>query len=255
MKMRIAGRELGYFSVGEGQAVILVHAFPLDGRMWHDTAVGLRGRCRVIAPDMRGFGESELGPGQPAIADMADDVAALMDSLGLAKATVGGQSMGGYVALAFAARHRARLAGLILADTRAGADSEAARSARAQALAVVQSQGVEAFVERQLASLLAPGASEEVRNRVRVLGRQSPEALCAAIGALRDRPDRRAELPSIDCPTLVIVGAQDQITVRQEMAEMAGAIPGARLVEIPEAGHLSSLERPAEFIAALADFV
>ena len=255
MKMRIAGRELGYFSLGEGPAVVLVHAFPLDGRMWHDTAVGLRGKCRVIAPDMRGFGESELGPGQPAIADMADDVAALMDSLGLAKATVGGQSMGGYVALAFAARHRARLAG------RSWPIPERARTAKRHGRREPRpwpwctARASEAFVERQLASLLAPGASEEVRDRVRVLGRQSPEALRAAIGALRDRPDRRAELPSIDCPTLVIVGAQDQITVRQEMAEMAGAISGARLVEIPEAGHLSSLERPAEFIAALANFV
>jgi 3-oxoadipate enol-lactonase len=255
MKTRIGDRNLGYTSAGEGRAVILVHAFPFDGRMWQETATGLAGRCRVIAPDMRGFGESDLGDGNHSIADMADDVAALMDNLGIAKATVGGMSMGGYVSLAFAARHVERLDGLILADTRAAPDSDAARAARADALVLVAKQGVAPYLERQLGALLSPSASDELRDRVRALGRQPPDGVCAGIRALRDRPDRRAELASIHCPTLVIVGSEDKISPPAEMAEIARAISGARLAEIAGAGHLSNLERPAEFVAAVTRFI
>jgi pimeloyl-ACP methyl ester carboxylesterase len=255
MKTRIGDRDVSYATVGEGRVVILVHAFPLDGRMWQATAQGLAAMCQVIAPDMRGFGESALGDGRHSIADMADDLAMLMDTLRIAKATVGGLSMGGYVSLAFAALHRDRLEGLILADTRAAADSDAARAGRADALALVEAQGVEPYVERQLAALLSPSASEEVKSQVRALGRQHPDGVCAGLRALRDRPDRRAELPGIACPTLVIVGTEDKIAPPTEMAEIAHAIAGSRLVEIAGAGHLSNLEKPSEFVAAIANFI
>jgi 3-oxoadipate enol-lactonase len=255
MKARIGDRALAYESIGGGQPLVLVHAFPLDGRMWMSTARTLADHCRVIVPDMRGFGASDLGGGDPSIADMADDVAALLDSLGIERATVGGLSMGGYVALAFAARHGARLERLILADTRAAADSDVARAGRADALALVAKDGVAALVERQLAALLSPAASEAVREQVRGLGRQSLEGVSAGLRALRDRPDRRAELSAIRCPTLVIVGSEDKISPPAEMAEIASAIPGARLVEIAGAGHLSNLERPNEFSSAIAHFI
>jgi pimeloyl-ACP methyl ester carboxylesterase len=255
MKARIGDRTLAYESFGGGQPLVLIHAFPLDGRMWASTARSLADRCRVIVPDMRGFGASELGGGAPSIADMADDVAALLDCLGIERATVGGLSMGGYVSLAFAARHRVRLDRLILADTRAAADSDAARAGRADALALVATDGVAALVERQLAVLLSPAAGEAVREQVRGLGRQSPEGVLAGIRALRDRPDRRAELATIRCPTLVIVGTEDKISPPTEMADIARAISSARLVEIAGAGHLSNLERPAEFSSAVAHFI
>jgi len=255
MKTRIGDRDLAYRAVGEGRVVILVHAFPLDGRMWMDTADALAGKCRVIAPDMCGFGESDLGDGRHAIADMADDVAALMDNLGIAKATVGGMSMGGYVSLAFAARHRDRLEKLILADTRAAADSDTARAGRAEALALVETGGVEDYAERQVAALLSPSAGQAVKDRVRGLCRQKPDGVCAGIRALRDRPDRRAELASITCPTLVIVGKEDKISPPGEMAAIAGAISGSSFAEIAGAGHLSNLENPSDFVAAIANFI
>lgn len=255
MKSDIGGRNLSYSMTGEGPVVILLHAFPLDGRMWNAVAAGLAGKCRVIAPDLPGFGESDLGPSDRSIADMADDIAALMDHLGIAQATVGGLSMGGYVSLAFAARHAQRLRGLILADTRAAADSDTARAARADALTLVQTRGVEPYVERQVAALLSASASDQVRAQVRALGRQRPEGVCAGIRALRDRPDRRAELAGIRCPTLVLVGSEDKISPPSEMAEIARAIPGARLTEIAGAGHLSNLEKPEEFVAAIAKFI
>jgi len=223
--------------------------------MWSGTAQALAGHCRVIVPDLPGFGESALGNADRSIAGMADDVAALLDSLGIARSVVGGLSMGGYVALAFAARHCARLEGLILADTRATADSAVARAGRADALTLVEKQGVAALVERQLTALLSPTASESVREQVRGLGKQIPEGVLAGIRALRDRPDRQAELASIACPTLVIVGREDTISSPAEMAGIASAIPGARLVEIVGAGHLSNLENPHDFVAALKEFI
>jgi pimeloyl-ACP methyl ester carboxylesterase len=255
MKLRIADRELAFECYGNGKPLVLVHAFPLDGRMWEATAKALDGRCRVIVPDMPGFGESSLGRRDRSIADMADDLALLLDWLGLDSATIGGLSMGGYVSLAFAARHPARLERLILADTRAAADSEAARAGRADALALVAKTGVAALVERQLAALLSPAANEAVREQVRNLGKQTPEGVSAGIRALRDRPDRQPELATIRCPTLVIVGKEDKISPPAEMASIASTISGARLVEIAGAGHLSNLERPENFVAALVNFL
>ena len=255
MKVRIADRELAYECYGNGTPLVLVHAFPLDGRMWEATAKALDGRCRVIAPDMPGFGESTLGGRDRSIADMADDLALLLDWLGLDRAAVGGLSMGGYVSLAFAARHPARLERLILADTRAAADSETVRAGRADALALVAKGGVAALVERQLAALLSPGASESVREQVRNLGKQTPAGVSAGLRALRDRPDRQAELANIRCPTLVVVGKEDKISPPAEMAGIASAISGAHLVEIAGAGHLSNLESPEAFVAAFANFL
>jgi pimeloyl-ACP methyl ester carboxylesterase len=255
MKVRIADRELAFECYGNGKPLVLVHAFPLDGRMWEGTAKALDGRCRVIVPDMPGFGESTLGGRGRSIADMADDLALLLDWLGLDSAAVGGLSMGGYVSLAFAARYPARLERLILADTRAAADSEAALVGRADALALVAKAGVAALVERQLAALLSPAANEAVREQVRNLGKQTPEGVSAGIRALRDRPDRQSELANIRCPTLVVVGKEDKISPPAEMASITSAIPGARLIEIAGAGHLSNLENPEAFVAALANFI
>ena len=255
MKTRIGDRDFAYERFGSGKPIVLLHAFPFDGCMWRETGQVLGEFCRVIVPDMRGFGASDLGPADPSIADMADDVAALLDSLGMARVTLAGLSMGGYVALAFAARHRGRLESLILADTRAAADSDRARAGRAEALALVEREGVAALVERQIPALLSPAAGDSLRDEVRELGKQSAAGVCAGIRALRDRPDRQAELSAIDCPTLVIVGKQDQISPPAEVGAMARAIPNARLTEIDGAGHLSNLERPAEFVAAISNFM
>jgi 3-oxoadipate enol-lactonase len=250
MRAPVRGGELGYDDTGSGAPLILLHAFPFDRRMWAASAAALAGRRRVIAPDLRGFGESAL-VAPYSLADLADDVAALMDLLGLSRATLGGLSMGGYVALAFAARHAARLEGLILADTKAGPDTPEARRGRDEAIALVQAEGVGAYLDRQLPRLLSPGAPEAVRRQARALGLQRPDAVLAGLPALRDRPDRRGELALISCPTLVIVGSEDAITPPSEAAAMAGAIPGARLVELPGVGHLSSLEAPAAFAQLL----
>ena len=163
MKTSIGPRQLAFESAGSGPVLVLVHAFPFDSRMWRKTATTLARQCRVITPDMRGFGLSDLGPGGFSIADLADDVAALLDALKLAEATVGGMSMGGYVALAFARRHFDRLKALVLADTKAAADTPEARQGREAAIALVETQGVAALLERQIPRLLSASASDSLR--------------------------------------------------------------------------------------------
>ena len=248
------GRRLAYDDAGQGVPCVLLHAFPLDRRMFADLPARLAPRARVIAPDLRGFGDSELD-GPYSIADLADDVARLLDHLRLDRAVVGGVSMGGYVALAFAARHARRLAGLVLADTKASPDTDEARAGRDEAAALVRSQGVPAYVEKQLGRLLSASAPDDVRGKVRGLCEQRAEAVVAGLAALRDRPDRRSELTQVDRPTLVVVGTDDVLTPPSEAAAMATAIRKAVLVEIPGAGHLANLEQPTPFCQALSGFL
>ena len=254
MELRLSGRRLVYDVIGQGVPCVLLHAFPLDRRMFLDLAQRLTSRGRFILPDLRGFGESD--PGAPySIADLADDVAALLDELKLERAVVGGVSMGGYVALAFAARHPRRLAGLLLADTKAAADTAETRAARDEAATLVRTEGVAAYVDKQLPKLLAPTATPAVQDEVRLFGRQSAEGVIAGLAALRDRPDRRGELAAITCPTLVVVGTDDAVTPPAEAEAMATAISNAVLVEIPAAGHLANLEAPLPFAQAVSGFL
>jgi pimeloyl-ACP methyl ester carboxylesterase len=256
MKRRVGAIELGYDVDGSGAALVLVHAFPLDRRMWSETARALAASRRVIALDLRGFGESSLGTEAITIETYADDVARLLDALGVPMAALCGLSLGGYVALAFAARHPARLARLVLADTRAGADSPDGKRGRDDGIARVRALGAAAFVEPMPARLLSPRAGEALRDRVRALGAaQAPDAIAAALVAMRDRPDRTGELAAIDCPTLIMVGHDDALTPPAEAHAMAAHIRGARVVELDAAGHLSNLEAPDAFAAALASFL
>lgn len=255
MKVVIGSRQMAYESVGSGHPLVLLHAFPFDSRMWRETAAALAKRAQVITPDLRGFGHSDLGSDRYSIADLADDVAALLDALSIPKATVGGMSMGGYVSLAFAARHGQRLHSLILADTKAAADSPEARQSRVGAISLVESEGVGAMLDRQIPRLLSANASDALRAKVRRLGEQAPATVIAGIRALRDRPDRTPELASISVPTLLVVGTDDVLSPPAEAEDMAARIPHTRVVLVPGAGHLSNLENPDAFNAALMGFL
>lgn len=250
----VQGRRIRVDVSGTGVPCVLLHPFPLDRRYFADIARRIEGRARVLVPDLRGFGDSELG-GRFAIADLADDVAAVLDHLRIDRAVLVGLSMGGYVALAFAAKHPRRLLGLALSDTRAGADGPEARANRDKDIELVRTQGPAALVEKQLPRLLAPAAPQPLRDQVRLLGQQAPETLIAALQALRDRPDRGDELARITCPTLVLVGTEDVITPPSEAAALATAIPRAVLVELSGAGHLASLETPTPFAQAITGFL
>lgn len=255
VRLPLSDRELACAVTGDGPPLVLLHAFPFDARLWQAVTPALAARHRVIAPDLRGFGDSPLGGTPYSIADLADDVAGLLAALGIERAAIAGLSMGGYVALALAARHPTRLGALVLCDTKAGPDTPEARRARDEAIATVRSRGVDAYLDGVLPRLVSPRAPDEVRAQARALGRQSPDAVVAGLQALRDRPDRRAELAAIDCPTLVLVGADDGLTPPAEAHSMAQAIPGAREVVLEAAGHLSCLEAPDAFSRALAEFL
>lgn len=262
MRREVLGREIGYDDRGSGAAVVLLHPFPLARGTWDDVAGALAARFRVITVDARGFGESSLRaqyptPGSSApytLTDLADDVAALLDGLGVGRAALLGMSMGGYTALAFAAKHGARLTALALCDTRAAADSPEARAKRDEALSTIHGRGAEAYLDGSLARMLSPGAPAALHATLRARAEARPDSLVAGLEALRDRPDRTAELAQITCPTLVLCGAEDQISPPAEMRRMSQALPSARYVELAGAGHVAHLEAREAFVAAVSAF-
>jgi pimeloyl-ACP methyl ester carboxylesterase len=240
----------------EGHVVVLLHGYPFDRTMWRDQLLGIHGH-RLLALDLRGFGASDRGEGMLTMGDYADDVAALLDTLGHQRAVVVGLSMGGYVALAFAERHRERLAGLVLMDTKASPDDEAGRKGRDEAIATVTTDGTSKPVATMMEKLFASDTPAELRERVlAMMQRATPSAMIAALGAMRDRPDRRALLPQLSgIPALVVVGKEDRLTPPDVNREMAEAIPGADFVLVEGAGHLPPMERPATVNEALQPFL
>lgn len=247
-------RPVGYDVRGAGAPVVLLHPFPFDRRIWAALTDALARRHRVIAVDGRGFGETPLGE-HNAIAEQAEDLAALLDHLDLPRAAVLGMSMGGYAALAFAARHPARLAALILCDTRAGADDAEGRAARDATIARLRAAGSGPYLDGSLARLLSPKAPPARVAFLRARAETRVDSLIAGTEALRDRPDRTGELGAIRCPTLVLRGTDDQVTPADDMQAMAAAIPGATFVAIPAAGHLAHVDAPLAFERALAPFL
>jgi 3-oxoadipate enol-lactonase len=243
-------------SGGTGRPVLLVHGFPFDRRMWASAVAELRASCRVVCPDLRGHGASPVGEGSSRMEDMARDLAELLDSLGVESAAVGGLSMGGYVALAFARLFPKRLRALVLADTRAAADSPEAKKGRHDMVALVREKGARAVSEKLLPKLLSPSARGFAREFLRLtMDAQPVEGIVGALLGMAERPDSTEILPKIACPTLVVCGTDDVVTPIAESREMAAKIRGSKLVSIPGAGHVSNLEAPALFDAALAEFL
>ena len=249
-------RAIGYDVHGEGPAVLLLHPFPFDRRFWQTLALP---GYRVIAMDARGYGDSAVGEPGYSIDDLAEDAVALLDHLGVAMACAVGCSMGGYVALAIAALHPARLSAMVLLDSRAGADGEAARANRDAAITEIKARGPRSFLDGVAVRLCGRSASAEVRSSVQALSEgASPDfsrALPAALVALRDRPDRAALLPKLRIPVLVAVGEEDTVTPPDEARAMHGVIPGAELAVLEGCGHLPSWEGPARTSEVLATFL
>jgi pimeloyl-ACP methyl ester carboxylesterase len=246
--------------LGEGPAVVLLHAFPLARSMWRRQVEALQNSYRVITPDLRGFGDSAGFGGAPSVEQMADDVAALLDGLKVPGPVVlGGLSMGGYVALAFARRHARRLRALVLADTKSEADDAEGRANRDKLIAFARNNTARAVIDQLMPKLVSPETVQrrpEVVEEVRsIASAQVAAGIVAALKALRDRPDATPALGAIAVPTLVIVGRDDALTPPARAEELASRIRGARRVVIDGAGHLSNLEQPDRFNAALRSFL
>jgi 3-oxoadipate enol-lactonase len=260
MFAQVNGLRLAYGDRGREheRVLLLVHGFPLDRRLWGAQVGALATMTRVISPDLRGHGKSQIVPGPFTMDQHADDLAALLDHLKIRRAVVAGLSMGGYVAFAFWRRYPAQVQGLILADTRAEPDSAAARAGRDAAMDRVQQTGAAAYADELLPRLLAPASQADVKiagAARKMMAEQPVEGIVGALGGLRDRADSHTTLSTITVPTLVMTGEADVITPPVDAQAMAAAIPGASLVVIPKAGHLSPLESPRAFNAAVRAFL
>lgn len=254
----VDGLEIGYDDVGAGMPVLFAHAFPLNRTMWSPNVSALVDRCRCVAADYRGFGESSVAP--PFTMDQyADDLARLLDVLRIDRVVFAGCSMGGYVAFAFLRRHRDRVRALVLADTRAGADTDEGREKRRKLIEVARTAGPTAVANAQIAALVGATTREKQPDTYDAVHRmiaQAPAAgIVGALEAMMGRPDSTAMLASIDLPTLIVVGEEDTLTPEAEARAMHERIPRSRLATIPAAGHLANLERPAAFNHLLSEFL
>ena len=239
--------------------LVLLHGFPLNARMWErQLALSERG-WRVIAPHFRGFDGGSGDPPAASVDDYAGDVVDLLDALHVHEAVVGGLSMGGYVAFALLRYASRYVRGLILADTKATADTPEGVEGRKRMIELVGQKGPAAVADEMLPKLLGETTRRTrpaVVDRVRSLATSSSaEAIGGALRALMTRPDSTAQLSGIHVPTLIVVGDEDTVTPPSAAAEMHSAIAGSELVTIAEAGHLTNLEQPDAFDAAMAHFL
>jgi 3-oxoadipate enol-lactonase len=256
MEATINGGRLAYEDVGVGEALLLVHAFPLSGAMWRPQVAALSGRYRLIVPDLRGFGASELRAGPALMEQHAADLLALCDQLGVERFALCGLSMGGYISFAIMRAAPERVRALVLADTKVGADSAEAQAAREANAHLAEEQGAAALADKLIPGLLAPAAGAALRAELRtMIAANPPQGIAAALRGMAARPDSSATLAAISVPTLVLVGSEDGLTPPAEAQKIHTAVAGSQLVEIPGAGHLANLEQPALFNAALERFL
>ncbi len=253
----VAGHAVHHLDEGDGEpALVLLHAFPLHAGMWAPQIMALAGLTRVVAPDLLGFGATDA-PEDPAVYSVdawADQVAGLLDHLGLGRVVLGGLSMGGYAAFAFVRRHRDRLAGLVLADTRPGPDTAEVAERRRRQARQVSERGTTELRESLLGGLLGEhtrAQRPDVVDAVRALSDNPPAGFVGALTAMRHRPDSTPDLAGIEVPTLVVVGDEDTLSPPEVAQAMHAAIPRSTLAVLPRAGHLSNLEAPNAFGAAL----
>jgi 3-oxoadipate enol-lactonase len=258
-RLTVNGVSLAVEVRGDGPAVLLVHGYPFDRTIWRDQIDGLQG-YRRIAPDLRGMGESDAPDLGYGMAMYAGDLAALLDALGADDVVLCGLSMGGYIIFEFLRRWRHRVRALVLIDTRAEADGAEARRARDAAAATAREGGAGAIADLMLPQVLAEGTrlhAPDVAERLhRVMAATPVAGIVGALAAMRDRHDSVGLLPTlVGLPTLVMVGEEDTLTPPDSARRLAAAIPGARLVVVPGAGHVTPLERPSETTAAILDFL
>lgn len=244
----------------QGHPLLLVHGFPLDHTIWQPQIDFFVDHCRVIAPDLRGFGRSGVTAGTVTMDLMADDLVALLDALNITdKVIFCGLSMGGYVGWQFWRKYRDRVLAMIMCDTRALADTAEGAAGRSKLAAATLNGGSSVASQAMLPKFFAsstPGEQPDLVERVRaMIERNSPVGIAAALEGMAIRADARELLPTIDVPALVVVGEQDSISTTTEMREIADAIPDAAWIAVPKAGHLAVAENPAVVNEAIAEFI
>lgn len=260
MRIKISDFSLAYTDVGRGLPLLFIHGFPFNHRMWQPQIETLSDIARAIAPDLRGHGESSPVPGPYNMDQLAGDLAELLDTLGITQPVVlCGLSMGGYVSFAFYRNYPGRVAGLILAATRAKPDTPEGKANRDKTAEKAREEGVRPVVDGMIGKLFAPqtyrqnpALVEEVRT---MMEGTSQAGMIGALMAMKERPDSTPTLREIQPAALIIHGREDQIVPLEEARQMQAEIPEARLVEIPDAGHLVNLEQPEAFNHAVRDYL
>jgi pimeloyl-ACP methyl ester carboxylesterase len=244
---------------GEGVPVVLLHGFPLSSEIWTPIRTAVEEAARLITPDLRGFGGSEKPEGDYAMETLAGDILQLVDRLGVERFVLGGHSMGGYVALRFAASHADRLAGLVLIDTRASADTPEGKVRRTVAIERIRRGEAVAFLDEFLPNLVAESTrarAPRLAAELRALAAQVPDhVLAGCLAGMRDRPDSVQVLSGIDLPALVITGQDDALSPPEVAHQLAAVLPRGRLAVIPLAGHTPSIERPIPTAEAILAFL
>jgi 3-oxoadipate enol-lactonase len=257
--IRVDDIQLAYTDTGMGQPVVLLHGYPFNRSLWTEQVSALRNSYRVITPDLRGLGESDAQPGAATMDQMARDVAALLDHLEISRAVIGGLSMGGYVTLAFYKQFRSRVRALVLADTRAQADTEDGKQTRRQQAEKALAEGMAGIADSMLPKLLTPetvSKRPEVVKRVRdMMLKTKPEGAAGALLGMAERDDQTPLLSQISCPALILVGREDPITPVKDSEKMHREIAGSRMVVIDHAAHVSNLERTEQFNEEMVRFL
>jgi pimeloyl-ACP methyl ester carboxylesterase len=256
MKMNFNGMAIGYDDVGEGRPpLVLIHGFPLSRQIWKPQLSALQNHYRVIAPDLRGHGESGSAGGVYMMETLADEIHALMQKLDCGPAIIAGHSMGGYVVFAFYRKYPEWVQGLVLVSTRAVSDSEEGRANRETLAKRAEQEGAKAVIEKMLPGMLSetsvtvnPNLKNEVES---IMAATSVNGLTGALRGMAVRMDASDLLPKISIPTLILSGTADKLIPHAESEAMAKAIPGAQLQLIEGAGHLLSLEKPEAFTHTL----
>lgn len=255
-----SGNLISLTVAGQGPALILLHGFPLDHRQWQEQLTGLSEYFRVIAPDLRGFGNSTLASQPHTMADLADDVEQMRLHLaGDEKIALCGLSMGGYVAFEYWRRHPQYLSALVLTNTKPEADDEQGKASRQAMIDQAQQSGSWSAVSGMLSKQLSEAHQQErgdvYQNVERMLKACSVEALCNAQRAMANRADFTTFLPRLSTPTLVIAGEEDSITPPMATRKWAAVMPHSQCHVVAGAAHLTPLEQPEQFNSLVREFL
>ena len=257
--LQIDDVQLAYDSAGSGSPIIFVHGYPFNRSLWSDQVAVLSDRYRVISVDLRGFGESGGSQSPASMSRMAQDIATLMDKLEISKATLAGLSMGGYVLLAFYKQFASRVSALVLADTRASADTDEGKKVRAQQAETILAEGMAGTADAMLQKLLTPetvAKRADIVKRVRdMMVKTKPEGAAAALLGMARREDQTGLLSQIKCPTLILVGRTDPITPVADSELMHQKIDNSKLIVIENAAHVSNIEQVDIFNSELKKFL
>ena len=259
MKIHINGIDLAYSDQGQGPPLVLIHAFPLNRAMWEPQVQAFASHYRIITVDLRGHGESDAPMWCYTLEQFTDDVKALLDHLAISQATFVGLSMGGYILFAMYRKYPEMVTALVLANTRAQADTEEGKANRFTMAQIAYTKGIKAISDLMLPKLLSKASLENRSDLVdrlkKIIMQNQTSGIIGDLMAMAERVDSTSLLKKMTCPTLVIVGENDITTPPSEAKFMAEKIPQARLEIIPDAGHASNLEQPEAFNSAIQSFL